>query len=577
MATITLKVNTTIDQNDGNKTDGLSLRDAIITANSNPNNDYIIELQGGQIYSLTQEGSSENNAKTGDLDIRNGANVTIKSVNGQAIIDGSNLLFRDRIFQVLDGGNLTLENVKVFGGKSTVGGGIHNAGNLTLEGAIVSDNMAGNGGGLFNTGTLTINNSKFISNTALLWNTGGGGLFNKGTATLNNNIFTDNMANENGGGLFNKGGEITLINNIITGNFSNREGGGLSNSDGKATLINNTISNNSASEGSGLYNEATLTLINNTISNNDAIYSGGGLYNDGKATLINNTIVNNALVDPYQDEGGAGIYNDYGTVSLQNNIIANNTDSEGINNNLSGEFTGNAYNLIGDVTNATGTVGTGTDMVGVDPLLTEIQDNGGSILGYPIFSYAPLPGSPVINAGSSALLPQDTYDLDQDGNISEPFPFDQRGFQRIAGKVDIGAVEYNATYLGTAQDNLFYGSPVADNLFGGDGNDRLFGKDGNDKLYGDAGNDILTGGNGKDTLTGGAGSDTFVLVSSSGTDRITDFEDGSDKLQLTGKLTFGKLAIIDVGSDTQIKLGQQLLATLMGVESSLITATDFVV
>ena len=70
-APIILTVNTTADQNDGSATNGLSLRDAILIANANTTNDYIIELQGGQTYFLTQGNSSplilndENAAKTG--------------------------------------------------------------------------------------------------------------------------------------------------------------------------------------------------------------------------------------------------------------------------------------------------------------------------------------------------------------------------------------------------------------------------------------------------------------------------------------------------------------------------------
>ncbi|NCO76194.1 MAG: hypothetical protein GW795_01275 [Cyanobacteria bacterium] len=51
---ITLTVNTFFDENDGTSSgSGLSLRDAIITANNDTNNDYIINLSSGQTYFLT--------------------------------------------------------------------------------------------------------------------------------------------------------------------------------------------------------------------------------------------------------------------------------------------------------------------------------------------------------------------------------------------------------------------------------------------------------------------------------------------------------------------------------------------
>ena len=50
--TTTLIINITEDQNDGSPNNGLSLREAIAIANANPNEDYIIKLQGGQTYKI---------------------------------------------------------------------------------------------------------------------------------------------------------------------------------------------------------------------------------------------------------------------------------------------------------------------------------------------------------------------------------------------------------------------------------------------------------------------------------------------------------------------------------------------
>jgi len=53
------------------------------------------------------------------------------------------------------------------------------------------------------------------------------------------------------------------------------------------------------------------------------------------------------------------------------------------------------------------------------------------------------PGSPAINAGDNAALPADTYDLDKDGDTSEPIPVDLAGNERVYGgdQVDLGAYE----------------------------------------------------------------------------------------------------------------------------------------
>ena len=94
MATITLDVNTKLDQNDGYEGDGLSLREAILKANADPTNEYIINLPGlpeGESYDLDLQNILdapivdvtsidlptliESRLTTGDLDVK--GNVTI--------------------------------------------------------------------------------------------------------------------------------------------------------------------------------------------------------------------------------------------------------------------------------------------------------------------------------------------------------------------------------------------------------------------------------------------------------------------------------------------------------------------
>jgi Ca2+-binding RTX toxin-like protein len=84
----------------------------------------------------------------------------------------------------------------------------------------------------------------------------------------------------------------------------------------------------------------------------------------------------------------------------------------------------------------------------------------------------------------------------------------------------------------TEGDDTLTGTTRNDTLNGLGGNDVLYGLAGVDNLNGGAGNDILRGGLGADVLTGGAGSDLFVFESSGGSDRITDFVSGTDKIDL---------------------------------------------
>jgi serralysin len=78
-----------------------------------------------------------------------------------------------------------------------------------------------------------------------------------------------------------------------------------------------------------------------------------------------------------------------------------------------------------------------------------------------------------------------------------------------------------------------------DTLFGNAAANLLDGGAGNDRIDGGGGNDTLIGGRGTDTLTGGAGADIFQFLSNAdsgvglGRDLITDFEKGSDKIDLS--------------------------------------------
>jgi Ca2+-binding RTX toxin-like protein len=122
-----------------------------------------------------------------------------------------------------------------------------------------------------------------------------------------------------------------------------------------------------------------------------------------------------------------------------------------------------------------------------------------------------------------------------------------------------------ATLLGSASsNNTISGGTGADTLIGGPENDSLTGGGGNDTIDGSYGNDTITGGAGADVLTGGWGglADTFgssnnfgtigegvaptattffggtvvvgsVITFGNGVDRITDFVQGTDKLDVT--------------------------------------------
>ncbi|MEP3846292.1 MAG: calcium-binding protein [Paracoccaceae bacterium] len=89
-------------------------------------------------------------------------------------------------------------------------------------------------------------------------------------------------------------------------------------------------------------------------------------------------------------------------------------------------------------------------------------------------------------------------------------------------------------FMGSGNDTAFGGFGI-DTLNGGFGADVLDGGPGDDLVRGDEGVDHLNGNSGNDLLNGGANADTFWFfdIQSMGQDRIKDFEDGLDKINLS--------------------------------------------
>jgi serralysin len=135
---------------------------------------------------------------------------------------------------------------------------------------------------------------------------------------------------------------------------------------------------------------------------------------------------------------------------------------------------------------------------------------------------------------------------------------------------------------GAAGNDKLYGKAGNDKLYGGIGNDALTGDSGNDRLYGSDGRDTLSGSAGNDILSGGSGADTFRFKGKWNADKITDFRNAVDHIDLRGNgLHFGDLSIAKIDGDTDgvaddvlIKVHDQSI-TLLNVKMSLIGASDF--
>ena len=131
---------------------------------------------------------------------------------------------------------------------------------------------------------------------------------------------------------------------------------------------------------------------------------------------------------------------------------------------------------------------------------------------------------------------------------------------------------------GTGGDRLLGGSGN-DLVVGGDGDDTLDGGTGSDRVNGGAGDDVLFLSSGSDSLTGGAGSDLFAFsgTADSATDTILDFEDGTDRIDLsrTDAASIDDVSILQSGSFVLITVDGES-ALVRGSNVSGWSAADFV-
>jgi hypothetical protein len=274
-------------------------------------------------------------------------------------------------------------------GAAGLGGGICSIGSLSLTDCVIGYNMAvGGAGGQAGTG--------FAGGAG---NAEGGGLCSIGsTLSLTRCSFLADTATGGVGGLATVGGS--------PGNGGQGYGGALY-TDGVTTVTNCTFSGSSAlagtggggsgsGEGGGIWSDLNLTLFGCTVASNTAAGSsfdfGGGIYDQGTNLLIRcSTITGNRA------EYGGGLDSAGSAADLGDTILAGNSIAPG-GDGPDGEGTifSSDYNLIQSTSGATITGTTTHNILGQNPLLGPLQDNGG-----PAFTMALLPGSPAIDKGKS--------------------------------------------------------------------------------------------------------------------------------------------------------------------------------
>ncbi|MEM7113573.1 MAG: choice-of-anchor Q domain-containing protein [Chloroflexota bacterium] len=238
----------------------------------------------------------------------------------------------------------------------------------------------------------------------------GGAIYNSGSLIIKGSTLRNNTVNERAGAVFN-GKDLTVVDSTFADNQAATWGGAILNGNtGTATISGSTLVDNEARLGGAIFNNKTLIVSNSTLVDNVASKHGGGLYNAANDSLdiSFSTIANNS---------GLGLYDNGGTIALNASILANNSAGDCVHkNSLSG-----GHNLIQDADSACGlSDGSDGNLIGVDPQLRTLADNGG-----PTETSALETGSPAIDAAGADCPAAD-----------------QRGTARPQGAAcDIGAVE----------------------------------------------------------------------------------------------------------------------------------------
>ena len=294
------------------------------------------------------------------------------------------------------------------------GGGLHMQSDYTiLINCTFINNSAVSAGAVYVSGTSSFNNCIFIGNSSKSY---GGALYNgsKSTPTLYNCTFLNNSAKVHGGAISNEGSLTNLINCRFLGNSADNEWGGtihIYNS--SVLLVNCLFSGNSAEQvGGGIASEhgSNATVANCTFNRNAAGRIASGIFQDDKSSL---TLINCILW------GNTDTANDIEVGQIQGGKIeAKNCCIQGWTGKLGG--TGNfAMNpLFVDPNGPDNKVGTADDNLRLDL------------------------ASPCRDVGDNSVLPADVADLDNDGDVNEPIPFDIDGKPRILnGAIDLGAYE----------------------------------------------------------------------------------------------------------------------------------------
>lgn len=254
---------------------------------------------------------------------------------------------------------VSVKNVSFSNDQSSYGAGaIYGSGSLTITASTFSSNASYSSGAIgWTSGTVTISNTQFTSNMATS-GTGGAITFGGTSLTCSTCTFTSNTASVTGGAIYMAGTTLTCTLCVFGSNSASGDGGAIEANAGTTTVLQSYLSGNQSTSGVGgaiaVENSSTAKINNSTFYNNTGHLDGGAIGTANSYPTIDisySTFSNNVAT---LGQGGA-LHND-GAANYQ--LVANIFQG-GSPHELNGSFGGSGYDIIDDVTNASGLVSSG--------------------------------------------------------------------------------------------------------------------------------------------------------------------------------------------------------------------------
>lgn len=165
--------------------------------------------------------------------------------------------------------------------------------------------------------------------------TSGGAIRSRGTLQLKRVVITRSRAagaEASGGAIMNEGGRLRVVGSRLVHNRATRAGGAIEALEGRTTVVGSKLARNRTGREPGnggalhLTGAGTVDVRDSLVIRNRASAEGGGLWNSAEGTFLleDSVVAGNRAGGDLADEGGGGLYNDGGTLTVTGSTLEEN-------------------------------------------------------------------------------------------------------------------------------------------------------------------------------------------------------------------------------------------------------------